>query len=956
MIPFLESVTSYLFEHYRNNLENMSVVFPNKRARLFFNQYLASHTEQPLLAPKYFTINEYMHQVSGTTLADPITLLFLIYEVYTKKTGSKESFDDFLYYGEMMLADFDDIDKYRIDANALFKKISQFKEIDSFADFLDEAQIEAIRMFWENFRAGELSEQKQIFSQIWNQLNGIYVAFTQKLSAVGLSYEGMACRQAIERIENNTYSFAEEKIVFLGFNALNNCEKALFRHAQKQNKALFFWDYDKYYLNLKNHEAGFYLRDLIETFPAPQDFVFESGLTLPKKSFKVLNIPTLVGQAKTIPLTLAQLPLGWKENPVETALVLADESMLLPALSSLPADIPNVNISMGYPVKETKVFSFVASLIDLHKNKNDKRDNPGRIFYHADVIQLLQNGLLDRFNQQTEGFIQKVIKQNQVYIDTSPLDSTNEFFALLFQKEIDAREFIVYLKIMLNKIAELFYDEDTNPARIEREACVRLLLQLNRLGDLLTHTPVIFNFSSLNRLLTKIFEKASIPFSGEPIEGLQIMGVLETRNLDFENLIILSLNEGVFPKTGHAPSYIPYSLRKAYGLPTLEHQDAIFAYYFYRLIQRAENITLVYSSSETGSKGAEPSRFIHQLLYENSFSVSSQNLNYKLVPNIIHKVSFQSNNNTLELLKKKYTGDEKQTLSPSAINAYLNCKTQFYLRYVSGLKEPESIQEKIESSTIGLILHKSMQLLYEPYINTLVTSELHKAICADTEKISKAVIQAFTNEYLGEENLSDITNEMALQGKNILYKEIIQRLVLSILRYDQQQVPFTLRELEYKVQMPFGTSSGFELSIGGTIDRVDLCEGNIRIIDYKTGKIKNSFQSIESLFTEKPSTRNANAFQTLLYSMAFKSNNKDYPVVPFLYYLKGLNKKNYDGRLAYGEQRKKQTIDSFSSVEEEFKTRLKQTLDEIFSEKSSFYQTDDIKFCTYCMYKNICHR
>ncbi len=956
MIPFLKSVTSYLYEHHHSNLENMSVVFPNKRARLFFNQYLASHTNRPLLAPKYYTINEYMQQVSGTTPADPITLLFLIYEVYSRETGSKESFDEFLFYGEMMLADFDDIDKYRVDAKVLFKNISQFKEIDSFADYLDDSQIEAIRQFWENFRTGGLSEQKQSFAQIWNQLNSIYEAFTKKLSALGLSYEGMACRQSIEKIEKKAYSFTEEKIAFLGFNALNNCEKELFRHAKNQNKALFFWDYDRYYLNLKSHEAGFYLRDLIETFPAPADFVFESGLTLPKKSFRVLNVPTLTGQAKTIPLALAQLPLEWKDKPVETALVLADESMLLPALSSLPAGLPDVNISMGYPVKETKIYSFIAGLIELHKNKNDKPETQHSYFYHADVIQLLQNGLLTRFSQQTESFIQQVTKQNQVYIDTRPLENSNEFFSLLFQTEIDARGFIVYLKKVLNKIAELFYDEDTNSARIEREACVRLLLQLNRLGDLLSHTPVVFNFSSLNRLLTKIFEKASIPFSGEPIEGLQVMGVLETRNLDFENLLILSLNEGVFPKTGHAPSFIPYSLRKAYGLPTLEHQDAIFAYYFYRLIQRAQNITLVYCSSEAGSKSAEPSRFIHQLLYENAFSVTSENLNYKLVPNAIQKVNFHSNTTTLELLKKKYLGEDKQTMSPSAINTYLSCKTRFYLRYVSGLKETETIQETMEPSTIGLILHKSMQLLYEPYENTLITSAFHKAIIDDEEKISEAVFQAFIKEYFGDGNPSGNSKVRALHGKNILYKEIIQRLVKSILHFDQKQTPFTLKGLESRVKMPFFTSSGLELSIGGTIDRVDLHQGNIRIIDYKTGIVKNKFPSIESLFLEKPSTRNGNAFQTLLYTMVYSFENKDYPGLPFLYYLRDLNKKEYDGRLSYGETTNKQLLESFSEVELEFKKLLQQTIDEIFSEHILYTQTDDLKYCKNCLYKTICQR
>jgi CRISPR/Cas system-associated exonuclease Cas4 (RecB family) len=954
MTPFLESVAKYIFEKHENKLYELAIVFPNKRARLFFNQYIGQLSSKPVFAPKYYTITEYMQQLTGTPIADQLTLLFTLYEVYISVTNSNESFDQFLFYCEMLLADFDDLDKYLVDAGMLYKNLSNLKEIEAYYDYLDEAQIKAIEQFWRTFAESKPSEEKQKFSSLWNVLYKIYLQFNSKLSELGLAYEGGAYRQAIASLKEGDIDIREKYVVFVGFNALNNCEIALFSYLKKRNKALFFWDYDAYYIDRKAyHEAAYFMADLIQKYPAPEEFVFESKLQNSERTIKIIDIATSTGQAKALPLILQELPNNWQQHAHHTAIALADEALLMPVLNALPKEIEEVNISMGYPLKETRAYSLTQTLLELQKNKRIATDKQ-ELYYHTNVSQILQFGLINNQESDWLTLTKLITKQNLIYLKTSELSGLKGIFADIFCPGIGTENFVVYLIKILTQLTLHFNKENKNTYAIEKEATFRILNQLTRINDILKNTSISYNFTSLAKLLAKLLEGTSIPFSGEPLSGVQIMGVLETRNLDFENLIVLSMNEGVFPKSGNVPSFIPYSLRKGLDMPTIEHQDAIFAYYFYRLLQRSQNVVLVYSSSVNDMKSGEASRFIHQLIYEEAFKVQKETLSYTINPISERTVQIDKTPEVVKILTETFAGENARALSPSAINTYLNCKTRFYYRYVAGIKEPDTILEEVEANTLGSILHKTMEELYKPFINILLTNNIIQEIIKNKQLIHNTILHAFWDEYLSPGKPFPENEGLNLQGKNTLIKEVIYKYVLTVLEYDKQQAPFKISSLEKEFYCDFTTKNKLTISTGGIIDRVDEKEGKARIIDYKTGKSKDTFSDIESLFYENATKRNDAAFQTLLYSLVFAKISNNDSIQPNLYFVRNMRKTKYNSTILIGKGQGKSALNGLNEVKTEFERYLMETINDIFSEAGNFNQTDDTKYCEYCPYAGIC--
>lgn len=955
MTSFLESVAQYIFTNYKNNLHELAIVFPNKRARLFFNNYIGQLTDKPVFAPKYYTITEYIQKLSGAIMADQLTLLFTLYEVYVEVTKTKESFDQFLFYCEMLLADFDDLDKYMVDANLLYKNLSDLKEIEAYYEYLSESQVKAIKQFWTTFTESKDSDEKQKFSSLWNVLYKIYLQFNQKLDQLNLSYEGKAYRTAINTLQNNELEIQNTKVAFVGFNALNQCEKELFSHIQNQGKGLFFWDYDDYYLKRSDfHEAAFFLSDLIKRFPKPDGFSFETDLTNSKKKIKVFDIATNTGQAKALSLALQELPENWKQKPLKTAIALADESLLIPVLTSLPQDVNQVNISMGYPLKETRIFSLTRSLIDLHKNKrvSSKQES----FYHSEVMQILQFGLISSNEEAINELIDSILRQNIVFVNHSEFNDLGNLHAEIFSPNIDPSNFVDYLIKILTQAPKNMSSQNDNVFAIEKEACYRIINQLTRISDILKTSNIQFSFTSLTRLLAKILEGSSIPFTGEPLLGLQVMGVLETRNIDFDNLVILSMNEGVFPKSGNVPSFIPYSLRKGFNMPTIEHQDAIFAYYFYRLLQRSNNIILLYSSSVSDMKSGDPSRFIHQLMYEDAFNIEIETIGYHVSSINQRSIKIKKTPETLTSLVKTYSGENGRVLSPSAINTYLNCQTRFYYRYISGIKEPDTVLEEVEANTLGSILHKTIEELYADFNTKTVTSEHIEQIIKNKKLIEEKLLSAYWTEFISPNRPFPGIEEVNIQGKNTLIKEVIMKYILSILDYDKKIAPFSILGLEKKYHSKFTTKNQIIVSIGGIIDRIDEKAGQVRIIDYKSGKLKDSFPSIEKLFYEESSKRNDAAFQTLLYSLVLSKVTANENIQPGLYFVRNIRKDNYNSKLSIGERANKHPLNSLAEVKDEYETLLTETLNDMFSDEGEFTQTTDEKYCGYCPYIGICGR
>ncbi len=958
MEPFLKSVAKFIYTNYRAGIHSMVMIFPNKRARIFFNNYLSEVADSPVFVPKYYTISEYMQQLSGYLIADQLTLLFELYEVYTSVTKSTESFDDFLFYCEMLLADFDDIDKYLVNAEMLFSNLAGLKDIDAYTDYLDDVQLQAIKQFWETFNLSKSSDEKLKFGNLWKVLFKIYSDFNKNLDEKGICYEGKAYRKSIENLENYK-QFDDALIAFVGFNALNKCERKLFARVQNLGKTLFFWDYDDYYIRKQEtHEAGFFLRKLIPKFPPPPGFSFDTELEAQNKKIHVYNIPSVTGQAKSLQQAIRAIPGKWKKDPVQTAIALADESLLLPVLNSLPVEVDEINISMGYPIKETQVYSLIGILLDLLKNKRSSPDR-SESFYYNDAIRILQHGLLNKGAEiENEKLVREINRGNHVYVNTEKFKNLGALYQYIFKPGINANNFVKYLIDILKQLPDGYHNEGSNTRIIENEATFRIVTQLTRISDILSETKVVYSYKSIIRLVGKVLQGTTVPFSGEPLSGLQVMGILETRNLDFENLIILSMNEGIFPKSGNVPSLIPYTLRKGFDLPTVEHQDAIFGYYFYRLLHRAQNIILVYSSSVRDMKSGEPSRFIQQLRYEKGFNPEEHTLSYKIFPLSERITEVKRNDETYHILKSKYTGVNAKVLSPSAINIYLNCQLRFFFRYIARIPEPDNILEEVEANVFGSILHKTMENLYNSIGTDIITAEKLKNLLSDIEKIDNTLINAFWDEYLSPDKSKVFpgTGHVDISGKNLLVKEVILKYIQNIIEYDIRIAPFRILQLEKKLDKDFQLSNNLTVHIGGIIDRLDQLNGKTRIIDYKTGKLKSSFSTVEELFTAVASKRNDAVFQLFLYSLLIgnKEGESYQSIIPGLYFVRALKNRDYDYHIRAGERRNIQIIESVGPFMDEFKRFLQQTLDDIFKNEGAYKQTEDVKYCSFCPYNRIC--
>ncbi len=619
MASFLDLVAADLYARYGNELSHCCLVFPNRRSRLFFAQSLSKLITKPLWQPNYQSIEEVIEALSGRRTSDTFTLLLELYEVYTRVLQSDEPFDRFYFWGDVMLHDFDLIDKYLINAEALFKNLKAQKELEGDLSFLSEEQIAHIRQFWSSFSPQE-SELQHRFITVWEALWPIYSQYRQQLSAKGMAYEGMLYREAA------TAPLPEklhcERFVFIGFNALNECEKALFRQLKQLGKADFYWDYDIYYLNNKQQEAGSFLRRNIAEFPSPlpaEGFAnFQQA-----KEIHIIAAPSDAVQAKLTPQLMRDM-----EAPADrrTAVVLADEQLLIPTLHALPAVANDINVTMGYPLRQTPVYALIELLLRLHRKA--KTTNQHTRFYYQDVLPLLQHPYIKAIsNNASQRYADDMVKNNKVYV--SPEDfSGDPSLSAIFTPAGDHTELYQRLSTLLDNIAAA--PPDSENEKMVRAYVLHCSRQLNKLKKAIDESNVSLSLQVFSNMLYKLFAHESIPFTGEPLSGLQVLGILETRNLDFENVILLSANEGVLPQSFNVPSFIPYNLRRGFGLPAIEQHEAVFAYYFYRLLQRAQKITLVYNTKTDEARTGEASRYLAQLLMESGHTVRESSVSFHI--------------------------------------------------------------------------------------------------------------------------------------------------------------------------------------------------------------------------------------------------------------------------------------------------------------------------------------
>lgn len=955
MQTFLQLVAHDLYSKIGNDLSRTVLVFPNKRANLFFNGYLAGESDQPIWAPAAMSISDLFQKLSVQKTGDPIRLVCELYKVFKEETQSQETLDDFYFWGELLISDFDDVDKNMVDADKLFSNLQGLKNLMDNYDFLDKEQEEAIRQFFQNFSIERRTELKEKFISLWDKLGSIYHRYQENLTELGIAYEGMLYRNVIEQLDTERLKY--DKYIFVGFNVLNKVEHQFFKLLQDADKAMFYWDYDIFYTRqIKKHEAGEFLKRNLQDFPNElPDSYFDSFKT--PKNIRYISASTENAQARFLPEWIRTTFSNSECEEKENAVVLCNEALLLPVLHSIPQEVKNVNITMGFPLAQTPVYSFINAAMELQTN--GYRSDTGRFTYEA-VSAILKHPYTQQLSTHADSLEDELTKTNRFYPLPSELKQ-DDFLSNLFTPRSGIKDLCDYLVGLIKDISILYrkegeYNDIFN--QLYRESLFQSHLKINRLYSLIESGELNVRTDTLKRLISKVLTASNIPFHGEPAIGMQVMGVLETRNLDFRNLVMLSLNEGQLPKSGGESSFIPYNLRKAFGMTTIEHKNAVYAYYFYRLIQRAENITLLYNTSSDGLNRGEESRFMLQLLVEGPHEITREYLEAGQSPQSNQEIQIEKTPEVLRRIYRAYDSSNPKSviLSPSALNAYLDCRLRFYYRYVAGLKTPDEVSAEIDSALFGTIFHLSAQLAYTELTanGNMIQKEDLERLLRDEVKLQSYVDRAFKKE------LFKVAPEEKPEynGVQLINSKVILSYLKQLLRNDLQYTPFEMVAMEKKVseEMTIQTGQGpFTLRLGGTIDRMDAKEGTLRIVDYKTGGSPKTPANIEQLFTPSE-TRPNYIFQTFLYA-AIMSRKQSLMVAPALLYIHRAASESYSPVIEMGEPRKpKIPVNNFAFFEDEFRERLQALLEEVFDEKEAFTQTKDIKKCSYCDFKAICKR
>ena len=964
---FLKEVAHQLFAEFGNEPDKHCVVFPNRRSLLYFSKYLAEETASPIWSPGLVTVNELFARESDLVIADALTLVFELFPVYKGLWNSATSLDDFFFWGEMMINDFDDIDKYLVNSRMLFTNLKDLREIEEKFGGLPQETLEIVKKFWTSFSHGNMTAEKSDFLAVWEILGPLYLRFKDLLFSRGIAYEGMILRDQIDKLESGKWDPGTEfsYFHFVGFNALNLCEERLMAHLKKSGIARFYWDYDDYYISEKSpefkdvaHEAGHFITLNLKRFgqDLSGDYTCENlrGKNSKIEKWKVYSSPSDIAQTKLIPTILNSFGnLG--DDPDETAIILADENLLLPVLNTIPEAVKNTNITMGYPLCQTPLYSLIYNLLRLQKNL---RIESGSIYlYYTDVLRILKHQYIYSLHgEECRRLIRTINEENIISVPATML-YINNLFELLFSEAGKASGLVSHLRDIiasLNPDEGLDSDENEEMApgiMLRREYAYRLTLAFNQLQSIFEKSGQETGIHITIRLIDRIMKSMVIPFAGEPLKGLQVMGILETRALDFKNLIFLSVNEGKLPGRVAANSYIPYNIREAFGLPTIKHQDSIYAYYFYRLLHKAENVSFIYNSNSEGIRSGEMSRFLLQLKYSAN-SPGFRDTRFLIIPPGRFRDEIPKDDRIADILKQKYlTGRGEQFLSPSALNTWVVCQMKFYYQYVVRLKEPGDIMEQVDSPLLGNILHEAMNQLFKPYIGKIIGKEEISELKRNKDTIAGVVKKALRKKFLKNE-------ESRISGSNLVVTEVVIDMVERILGFDYNNTPIELVSLEnrYSCIIPVKTGNDIiNVSVGGMIDRVDKCSGVTRILDYKSGRDNLEINEIDNLF-EHDSQRNGAAFQTLAYCEIYSRNHPGEKIRPALYPVRKMYADNFTDKFIIKKGEPAGSIADYSAIRDYFLTKLEILISDIFDMSVPFRMTSMTGSCTYCPFNIMCSR
>ncbi len=938
--PFLEKVADFILQKDEKDLLKTLIVFPNNRSAIFLKDHLKRKLKKDYWLPEMMTIDQLMVQLSGLTLLDPLVVYLKLFEIHRAIEKEKaRSLDDFLNWAPLMLNDFNEIDLYMVQADSLFSELSEVKAMEKWN--LDGMPLTSLQTQYLNF---------------FHSLIDYYQALQKQLSESQTAYKGMAYRHAAEKALANHIEMPWNQFVFVGFNALTESEKTIVQYLKSQYSLEYFVDADRFYMgndHADEQETGRFLRDALKSLKIDANLWICDLLQQTTKQIEIAQASKQMGQVKYAGQVLRQ----WFSNPdfkaEQTAVVLMDENLLVPLLAEVPlkrGDKPaqdvHYNVTMGYPLSASPFVDFIHQWLKILITRSE--DSQQRVWIPGLVL-LFNNALVSLLAGDGLNIFLKNIRQKKMFFEKTDIllaecikKEIHDLIALLFTAVNTPRDFLIRLSRFLQRLSENPQINDPKFVLL-RNQMISLVRIVKTLDVMLSGQIEMLSFVSVQKIFEKLISRAEISLKGEPLSGVQVMGLLETRNLDFENIILLGANEGLLPETGFQDSFIPFDLRRAYQLPLPKAKTTIISYHFFRLLQRAGNVVMVYNSEAESLGGGEPSRFIRQIEH----TLQRRNNKLKVVRSVINiplhmnvqggEIVVEKLPLVLDKLDKLATGG----ISPSALSAYIRCPLQFYFKYVLKPKLPDQPETSIESNTFGSVVHASLEKLYTPFVGTLIDPV---KLLKDLAKLDDVLQNSFQEIY-GAHDLS--------YGKNLLTVRVAKEYVQRFVRNEVEQLkkkPLELIGLELRLQTPF-VINGKNVKIKGFIDRIDkeVKTGILRIVDYKTGSVAAGELKVKDWQALITDVKYAKALQVLLYQWLYqKVKDRKEEVSSGL-----ISLRSSSGSFMPVNIDQQFDNDRFELAIEEL---LSELLTDIYDEQKPFRQTKDTKVCAFCDFKQLCMR
>lgn len=955
---FLEQVAQHIIQEHGNDLQQIAVFLPNQTGIHFFRKALAAAAKTTVWAPVCLTPGKQMEKASGLLLANKIKLASELHQVYQQVLGrTPEPFERFFPWADLLLNDFDDIDKYLANAKALYANLAGIKNINEQFSFLTEEQIALIRRFWKSYEEPSVTATKERFLRIWEKLGDVYETYTRLLPQKGFGYEGLLHRKAVEDKTNLFVGLQDVKAAYvIGFNRLNACEKSFFQELRKKYNTFFFYDVHPHTVEDKMHEAGKFYRETSFFFPqkiqlAEQEF-HRSIATGP--TIEIVSVSSSTAAVKYA-ATQMKKAIDQGQEAEDILVMMPDEKQLVPLLYSLPENMGAVNITGGLALSETPILSLVRLLYTLRRTAIDK---PKGVYYRiSDVMKVLQHAYINiGFEASNHEIIKRLKEERRVRPERNML-LKDPIHSYIFSLNRDYP-----LHVALTSLFQLLLETDQLPIfekRIVQTACEACA----SVSEVIQSEGLPSDDKASFMLLNNVLRATRIPFEGEPVVGSQIMGPLETRNIDFKTVIIPAMTDDFFPGTASSKTYIPFALRRAFGLPLPEDITAEFSHIFFRLLQRAETITLLCNTSASSMSTGEPSRFILRLqadaYYEKLLTRKS----------VVEQVQFKE---PLEISIPKdqevwekmlsLTDNPQKAVFPTAINTYLDCSLRFYFRYIAGIKEEDELSDVADYAAFGSIFHWIVEWMYQAFVEKEIQAEDIETLRGQFDALSE---KAFKQHFGYKESES-----FDFEGETLIQREVIRKYVNRLLDLDSQYAPFEvvgleLGEWENKLQMPltFDTEEGTKtVWLAGKIDRVDEKNGITRIIDYKTGSDELKYASVPHLFDTEINKRNKAALQTWLYGLIYGYNHPEKDIIQagvisvrnmFEEHFEPILLEKIDPESARSGYKKVYNLYEQKDV---FLEEMKKLFQEMYNKDIPFVQTEKIEKCATCPYVDICRR